>query len=160
MRRFFAGLLCGLSLVPFGASSAAQQDDIWSGLYRLEWLGGARSVEDVRIERAPDADPATLVEKYQDDLTRWAMSQDAAPRERTTLRRFLPSEYKGWGWDDLPKDVRIECLDASRMFVCRTAPGTTISFGPDRPNRETLLAKTGVFGVVLHAGAFELKKLD
>ena len=161
MRRCLAGLLCGLSLVPFNASLATQQDDVWSGLYRLEWVGGQeRQGADVRIEQAPNADPTELVEKYRSDLTRWTMLQVDAPRERTTLRRFLPAEYEGWGWDDLPKDMRIECLDASRMFVCKTAPGTTISFGPDRPNRETLVAKTGIFGVVLHAGAFELKKLD
>ena len=161
MRCFLTGLLWGLSLVPFGASLAAQDDDRWSGLYRLEWVGAeGRPGADMRIERAPDADPAKLVERFQSDLTRWTMSQADVPRERTTLRRFLPTEYKGWGWDDLAKDVRIECLDASRLFVCRTAPGTTIFFGPDRPNRETLVARTGVFGVILHAGAFELKKLD
>ena len=160
MRRFLAGLLCGLALFASGDSLAAQDGDVWNGLYRLEWVVDGRPGIEMRIERARDADPAKLVEKYRSDLARWTISQPAAPREAATLRRFVASEYEGWGWGDLRKDLRIECLDASRMFLCRTAPGTTIFFGPDGPNRETLLAKTGVFGVVLHAGAFELKKLD
>jgi len=159
MRRFFAGLLWVLGVAPLGAS-AAQAEEAWSGAYRLEWIDAGKTGAEMRIAPAPDADPAKLVEKYRADLTRWTISQPVSGQKGATLRRFLSSQYEAFGWGDLREAARIECLDANRLFVCRTDPGTTISFGPDRPNRETLVARTGVFGVILHAGAFELKKLD
>ena len=166
MRRSILGLLCALSFGPLGAVAAAPQQDPWSGAYRLEWLKGTRAAEkgaegsDVILARAPDADPEKLAEKYRPDPARWTMAQTDNARERTTLRRFLATEYKGMGWAGLHGDGRIECLDAGHMFVCRTTPGATITVGPEGPNRETLSAQTGVFGVVLHAGAFQLKKLE
>ena len=166
MRRSAVGLMCALSFGPLGAAAAAPQQDPWTGAYRLEWLEGTRAAKegaqgsDVTIQRAPDADPASLVKKYQSDLVRWTLADPSNARESTTLRRFLAREYEGWGWAGLHGDGRIECLDASHIFVCKTAPGTTITFGPEGPKRETLTAQTGVFGIVLHAGAFQLKKLE
>ncbi|QNK66742.1 hypothetical protein [Variovorax sp. PAMC26660] len=166
MRRSAVGLVCALSFGPLGAAAATpQQVDAWSGAYRLEWIKGERTARampapsDVTIQRAPDADADKVPAEGESNLPRWTVTETGSTKEGATVRRFRPREYEDWGWADLHAAGRIECLDASHMFMCRTAPGTTITFGPEGPNRETLLAQTGVFGVVLHAGAFQLKKL-
>ncbi len=110
------------------------------------------------LAKAPDADPGKLVEELQSDLLRWTIADVRTPTETVKLRRFLAAEYEGFGWAALHAAGRIECLDARHLFVCRTTPGTTVKIGRDGPQQESLLASTGVFGIVLHAGAFELKK--
>jgi hypothetical protein len=156
MRRLVACLACTLSVGLVAAS--APVGDNWSGHYGLQWLSVTQPGSRVVLAKAPDADPGKLVEKYQSDLARWTLADMQTPAKTVSLRRFLAAEYEGLGWSALHADGRIECLDASRMFVCKTAPGTTVKIGPEGSRQESLLASTGVFGIVLHAGAFELKK--
>ncbi|WP_411883113.1 hypothetical protein [Polaromonas sp. YR568] len=156
MRRLVACLACALSVGL--AAAAAPVGDNWSGYYGLQWLSVSQLGSRLVLAKAPDADPGKLVEKYQSDLARWTLADVQTPAETVSLRRFLAAEYEDLGWAALHADGRIECLDASRMFVCKTAPGTTVKIGRDGPRQESLLASTGVFGIVLHAGAFELKK--
>jgi hypothetical protein len=156
MRRLVACLACALS-VGLAAAAAPVGGD-WSGHYGLQWVGVSQAGSRLVLAKAPDADPGTLVEKYQSDLARWTLADVQTPAKTVSLRRFLAVEYEEFGWAALHADGRIECLDASRMFVCMTTPGTTVKIGRDGPRQESLLASTGVFGIVLHAGAFELKK--
>jgi len=156
MRRFAACLACTLS-VGLAAAAAPVGDD-WIGHYGLQWLGVSHPGSRVVLAKAPDADPQKLVEKYQSDLARWTIADVQAPTQTVSLRRFLEEQYEGFGWTALHAAGRIECLDASHIFVCRTTPGTTVKVGPDGPSQESLVASTGVFGIRLHAGAFELKK--
>ena len=156
MRRLVACLACtwGASL----AAAAAPAGDGWSGQYGLQWVSVSQAGSRLVLAKAPDADPGKLVEKYQSDLARWTLADVRTPTQTVSLRRFLAAEYEDLGWAALHAEGRIECLDASRMFVCMTTPGTTVKIGRDGPRQESLLASTGVFGIVLHAGAFELKK--
>lgn len=156
MRRLVACLACTLS-VGLAAAVAPVADD-WSGHYGLKWVAVSQAGSRLVLAKAPDADPGALVEKYQSDLARWTLADMQTPTQTVSLRRFLAAEYADLGWSALHADGGIECLDASRMFVCRTVPGTTVKIGRDGPRQESLLASTGVFGIVLHAGAFELKK--
>jgi hypothetical protein len=156
MRRLVACLACALS-VGLAAAAAPVGDD-WSGHYGLQWVGVSQAGSRLVLAKAPDADPGMLVEKYQLDLDRWTLADVQTPGKTVSLRRFIAAEYGGFGWAALHAAGQIECLDASRMFVCRAAPGTTVKIGGDGPLQESLLASTGVFGIVLHAGAFELKK--
>ncbi|WP_431096106.1 hypothetical protein [Polaromonas aquatica] len=156
MRCLVACLACTLGVGL--AAAAAPVGDNWSGHYGLEWLGIAQAGSRVVLAKAPDADPGKLLEEYRSDLVRWTIADVRVPAEAVTLRRFLVAEYEGLGWTALHAAGGIECLDARRMFVCKTAPGTTVKIGRDGPQQESLLASTGVFGIVLHAGAFELKK--
>jgi hypothetical protein len=156
MRSLVACLVCTLSVGL--AAAAAPAGDNWSGHYELQWVSVSQPGSRVVLATAPDADPGKLVEKYQSDLARWTLADVQTPTKTVSLRRFLVAEYEGFGWTALHAAGGIECLDASRMFVCRTAPGTTVKIGRDGPQQESLLASTGVFGIVLHAGAFELKK--
>ena len=167
MRRSAVWLCCVLGLAPFGAGAAAPAGDPWSGVYRVEWVKGSvaaerpgEAPETLVFARAVDADPAKTVERYRADLTRWTVRDAAGGEEGRPLRRFVERDYEGLGWNALHVAGSIDCLDGGHLFVCRTQPGTTVAFGPEGSKRETLLAQTGVFGIVLHAGAFELKKLD
>lgn len=156
MRRLVACLACTLGVGL--AAAAAPVGDSWSGHYGLQWPGVSQQGARLVLAKAPDADPGKLVEKYQSDLARWTLADVQTPTETVSLRRFLAAEYEEFGWAALHAGGRMECLDASRMFVCMTTPGTTVKIGRDGPRQESLLASTGVFGIVLHAGAFELKK--
>jgi hypothetical protein len=156
MRRLVACLACTFSVGL--AAATAPLGDNWSGHYGLQWVSISQAGSRLVLAKAPDADPEKLVEKYQSDLARWTLADVQTPTQTVSLRRFLAAEYEGLGWAALHAAGQIECLDASRMFVCRTRPGTTVKIGRDGPSQESLLAGTGVFGIVLHAGAFELKK--
>lgn len=156
MRRLVACLACTLSVGL--AAAAAPVADNWSGQYGLQWVSVSQAGSRLVLAKAPDADPEKLVEKYQSDLARWTLADVRSPTQTVSLRRFLAAEYTGFGWAGLHAAGQIECLDASHLFVCMTTPGTTVKIGRDGPRQESLLASTGVFGIVLHAGAFELKK--
>jgi hypothetical protein len=167
MRRSAVWLCCALGLTPLGAGAAVPSSDAWSGVYRLEWVKGSAAVErsgaaaqTLVVAKAADADPANLVERYRADLSRWTLREATGSEQGRSLRRFVERDYEGVGWSALHAAGSIECLDGGHLFVCRTQPGTTVALGPEGPKRETLIAQTGVFGIVLHAGAFELKKLD
>ena len=156
MRRLVACLACTLCVGL--AAAAAPAGDNWSGYYGLQWVSVSQAGSRLILAKAPDADPGKLVERYQLDLARWTIADVRTPTETVSLRRFLAEEYEGFGWAALHAAGGIECLDARHLFVCRTTPGTTVKIGRDGPQQESLLASTGVFGIVLHAGAFELKK--
>ncbi|WP_219216622.1 hypothetical protein [Variovorax boronicumulans] len=166
MRRLAVVMLCAIGA---SASAGAAERDAWSGLYRHEWVADTQAARErpgagpsqLTIARAPDADPARLAERYQADLARWTLADGSGGGEKSEpLRRFLPRDYGEWGWTALHEAGRMECLDGGHLFICKTAPDTTVAFGPEGPRQETLRVKTGVFGIALHAGAFELKKLD
>jgi hypothetical protein len=161
--RFFAAVCVGfltLCMVTKGwaASDSLSNYDEWSGRYHVEWLKGGHGGGTLVISRALDAKVVDLVEKYQSDLARWVLTTPSEPSSLVGLRRFTAGEFKEFGWSDLHAAGQIRCLDAGRLFVCQTEPGLTVSFGPEGPQQERLLARTGLFGIALHAGAFELKK--
>ena len=167
MRRWAVrkAVVLGLATLVPGAWAAVEEP--WSGVYRLEWVKGSAAVErsgaasqTLVVAKAADADPANLVERYRADLSRWTLREAAGVEQGPPLRRFVERDYEGLGWNALHTAGGIECLDGGHLFVCRTQPGAAVSFGAEGPGRETLVAQTGVFGIVLHAGAFELKKLD
>ncbi len=166
MRRPAVWLSCVLGLAPWGAVAAAPDAGGWSGAYRLEWFRG--SVADrqaggpvqIIIARAPDADAEKSMARDRADLRRWTLTQGGSAEPSPPLRPFVARDYEGWGWTDMHAAGGIECIDGERLFVCRAEPGATIAFGPAGQKQETLTAQTGLFGIVLHEGAFELKKLD
>lgn len=170
MRRSAVWLSCALCLAPLGAGAAAAAGgDPWSGVYRLEWMKGsvaaaerstAAPPEQVVVAKAADADLAKVAERDGVDPARWTLGEASGADRSPPLRRFVARDYQGLGWNALHAAGAIECLDGGHLFLCRTQPGTAVAFGPEGPQRDTLIARTGVFGIVLHAGAFELKKLD
>ena len=172
MRRIAAGMMAWLLCVasfahgagPAKVGKAADAVEAWSGRYHLHMVEGARvsARPETLLVIAPAAlaDPARLVDKYHADLRRWslAVASDTNPDDRLELRRFLREEYEEWDWTQLYDAGKIKCLDGGRMFMCQVSPGTNVAFGPAGPKQEHLLARTGLFGIALHAGAFELNK--
>ena len=168
---------------------AAPAGDVWSGHYRMTWVKGpaandktpdevfwivrapdADPTKPSRIDgrtplpegRAPDADPVRLAEKLGLDLMRWVVSFDGKIDQEKSreLRRFSPAEYEDLGWTSMHAAGRIHCLNGGyNLFLCRVKPGTTVTVGRAGPSQEKLLARTGIFGAALHAGAFELTKI-
>jgi hypothetical protein len=155
---FFIGMLM------FGSSaviSAEADTDAWSGLYRLEPINQESEGGSIKILiiKAPDADPEKVVDKYRTDLSRWELATGMARQgsDAVIARKFLADEYQQFNWEDLHKSNQMECLDAGRLFICKTTPNTKVNF--DKEGKETLFARSGIFGVALHAGGFELFKI-
>jgi len=150
-------LLCaGLLSAP--AVAAPEDDDAWSGRYRLTWTEGpAFDVGEpdtvLVIARTPDADPA----QYPGDLARWTAGPDEGINKEKAgeLSRLSPDNYQEPGLAALYAAGGIECLDSGVSFICRVKPGTTVVFGGQK-----ILARTGFFGGASQAGFFELTKLE
>lgn len=122
MRRLVACLACTLSVGL--AAAAAPVGDSWSGHYGLQWLSVSQAGSRVVLAKAPDADPAKLVEDYQSDLVRWTIADLRTPAETVTLRRFLAAEYEAL--------VGPCCMPPAGLNA--SMPGTSLSAGP-RPAR-------------------------
>jgi len=75
------------------------------------------------------------------------------------VRRFLfkpnNDEYKEFGWTDLHKAGKMNCIDGGHFFICKTEANTTVDLKGDK----AFLTKTGVFGIWLHHGLVTLKKV-
>ncbi|WP_052208284.1 lysozyme inhibitor LprI family protein [Croceibacterium mercuriale] len=155
----FAGAVAGAQTL--GAMPVS--GDPWSGSYDLRWAAGtpaaaaggsARAI----LRRAVDADPGGVTPEEGADLARWSLSTGEDREDQPLLRRFTSREYRELDWTALHAAGAIECLEGARMFICRTTPDARIMVGEgEGGRRETLPTRTGMFGVALHAGTFELE---
>lgn len=142
--------------------------DTWSGTYRME-AGSKDNAQPIEtavyaINKLPDLREKDVASRYESDLARWRMSlqangnSESIKNESTTLRRFLVNddlnEYEQLGWMGLYMQNKIECMDAGHFFFCRTEPNTKVNFS----DKESYVTKSGIFGILLHAGVFELYK--
>lgn len=146
---------------------ASKNVDIWSDRYRME-PAIKDSVKDVAtafytISKAPDIDPKNVAARYESELARWTIVSESDPKqEKMSLRRFLfnleneEDEYEQFGWHDLHIQGNMSCLDGGNFFICKTKPNSTIKIGKD----ETFFTRSGIFGVLLHYGLFELYKVE
>jgi hypothetical protein len=138
--------------------------DPWSGRYSVTWIEGSPAAKGAGetqavLTRAADADPANVSEGP--DLSRWRLGGTGGRDDTSLLRRFDLREYDDLGWGPRHAAGGIECLSGSGLFICRAEPGTSVTFGAQGGEKgEVLSTRTGMFGIVLHAGAFELKRLD
>lgn len=146
--------------------ATAADADTWSGTYRMEpgSKDNARpiSVATYVISKAPDLVAKNAAYRYQSDIARWSMRlQEGSKNDTSELRRFLTNEdrngneYEQFGWKEMHTAKKIECLDGGNFFFCRTEPNTHVRFSQN----ESYTTKSGIFGILLHAGVFELYKL-
>lgn len=152
-----------LIILGYHASYAQQkiQDDLWTGSYEVHLKNGEKVtiVDTLVVVKTADADPNKLAARYESDLARWKLTSNI--KEEKIVRRFLfdPEDdedaYKEFGWTDLHKSGKMNCIDGGHFFICQTEPNTTVTFNKD----ETYLTKTGVFGIWLHYGIVELQKI-
>jgi hypothetical protein len=146
--------------------ATAANADTWSGTYRMEPgskdNAGPIGVATYVISKAPDLVAKNAAYRYESDLTRWSMRlQEGSKNDTSQLRRFLTTEdrngneYEQFGWKEMHAAKKIECLDGGNFFFCRTEPNTHVRFSKS----ESYHTKSGIFGILLHAGVFELYKL-
>lgn len=149
----------------FAHSSENNAQDHWSGRYRLEIKNGDSVIDQlpiyVVIRQIEDIHPEDVTYKYRSDLKRWVIMTEGTDDE-VIIRRFLfdheeeENGYEEFGWTKLHEDGKMECIDAGHFFICKTTPNTTVNFGDD----ETAFTESGIFGIRLHLGLFELYSVE
>lgn len=140
-----------------------KNEDLWSGKYELiiTQNGKTQVADTIIIKKIDDAKAEKLTLRYRSDLARWSITSVKEPNEKEELRRFLfdlknkRNEYEDFGWTALHQKGKMNCVDAVHFFICQTMPNTEVLFRDE----EKYFTKTGIFGIRLHYGAFELKKI-
>lgn len=140
---------------------AQKEIDEWSGIYRLEPYGKVSDsislkqfykIQKIVLDHDNSNSPYHISIPNQ-----WTIKNMADTNDQKVLRAFSFSEnvdnYQEFGWTDLYKKDAIKCVDGGNMFICKAKPNSTISLGND-----TFITNSGVFGVLLHYGLFELYK--
>ena len=138
--------------------------DIWSGSYGLYAIKDSliKASDTLIIERVADAKADEVAGRYQPDLARWAVtSTKGGKKDQTIIRRFLfapedkEDQYKEFGWTELYRNGKMNCIDGNHFFICQTEPKTKVLFN----GKEEFYTRTGIFGIWLHYGIVDLKKL-
>ena len=137
----------------------------WDGNYRFQWMAGTEAERrgtptPAQVQIRPITSPKEVpgADRYSNG-PQWAISFVGQAGKPLPLKPFKADDYKDMGWVQQRAAGQIACLESGAfMFLCRAQPGATVSFG--RNNDEQLTSKTGLFGVVLHQGSFELTPLD
>ena len=159
MKFFFAILV----LINFSLTLQAQkttQTDIWSGEYAIyPTTDLSKSAGNLTIVKLKDLKTSVLPARLQTDPERWTIiSQQEKKTDSTTVRRFLfdseNDEYKEFGWTDLHRSGKMNCIDGGHFFICKTNPKTTVDLKGDKP----FFSETGFFGVWLHYGLVTIHK--
>ncbi|MDN5422937.1 MAG: phosphate ABC transporter permease [Chryseobacterium sp.] len=158
---FLMIMLTGVSCLL--SAQKKKEKDIWSGTYLVNEInkGVSTTTDTLVVIRIKDADPKEIPAKEKSDLARWSMtSKRDGGKDKIIIKRFLfdieddRDAYKEFGWTDLHKDGKMNCMDGGHFFICQTQPDTTVMFGKD----ESYVTKTGIFGIWLHYGVVELQK--
>ena len=149
------------------SSLSAQKNtktDIWSGSYGIYAIKDSlmKASDTLIIERIADAKADEVAGRYQSDLARWAItSTKEGKKDQTVVRRFLfvpedkENQYKEFGWTELHRNGKMNCIDGSHFFICQTEPKTKVLFN----GKDEFYTRTGIFGIWLHYGMVDLKKL-
>lgn len=139
------------------------ESDIWSGQYAVYLQNNSeKPVDTLIISKINDADPDKLVSKLKHDLARWQITSNKdLKKDAQVLRRFLTNqdarnEYQEFGWEKLNEMGNMNCVDGGHFFICQTQPETLIHFNVE----ESYFSKTGIFGIWLHKGLVNLKRID
>lgn len=144
-------------------SGKNEANDIWSGHYLLKPYGDSKlddfDSKKIIIQKTSDAVPEDLPSKYKTEVERWLIRDAENQNESAEARKFLFNdeydEYTEFGWSELHKKGCMECIYADHFFLCQTQPNTKIRFSSE----ESFESKTGIFGVMLHYGLFEMEKI-
>lgn len=138
--------------------------DLWSGSYVVTSKNEDQhaDTDTLIITKTADADPDKIPAQYKSDLERWTLtSAKGGDKEKQIVNRFLfdiknkKDAYAEFGWTDLHKSGKMNCIDGGHFFICQTEPNTEVRFNKE----ENFFTKTGIFGIWLHYGLVELEKI-
>lgn len=139
----------------------SQKADIWSGNFIIK-SSNSKPIDSIKIRKAMDANKDDVARKYESDLSRWKItSQNNNHEDEIIVRRFLfdienqNNEYEQFGWTEMYLKGEIKCIDTGVFFVCQTKPNSKV-----KTNDDSFFTKTGIFGIRLHYGLFELEKYN
>ncbi|MCT3810509.1 phosphate ABC transporter permease [Elizabethkingia anophelis] len=159
---FFAFIITGVFSCIYAQKNT--KTDIWSGSYGLYAIKDnlMKASDTLIIERVADAKADEVAGRYQSDLARWAVtSTKGGKKDQAIIRRFLfapedkEDQYKEFGWTELYRNGKMNCIDGNHFFICQTEPKTKVLFN----GKEEFYTRTGIFGIWLHYGIVDLKKL-
>ena len=168
MTRFLVIVVSALVLAACGttrpsASDVTAQD--WSGNYRFQWMPNTpAATRGLPVPQQVQIRPITSVKDVPGAQSahngpQWAISFVGQEGKPLPLTRFTARDYEGLNLVQTRAAGQIACMESGAfLFLCRTPPGATVRFGRD--TEDQLTSKTGLFGVVMHQGAFELTPLD
>lgn len=152
-----------LIITLFGLSNEAysQNIDVWSGNYILR-TSESKLIDSIRIKKANDVNKDDVASRFESDLSRWIIaSKNDNYEDEIIARRFLfdtengENEYEEFGWTDMYLKEEIVCIDTGHFFICKTKPNSNVNI-----KNESFFTKTGLFGLRLHYGLFELEKYN
>jgi len=157
-------LILILSTIAFGQKKVTldKKTDIWSGTYKIVPFSKDSikkyQIQHFVIEKIKDANPDDVAGRYQADLLRWTIKLETQPdSDKEEVRRFFYNDedngYEEFGWTDLHKKDKMHCIDGGNFFICKTDANRDVTFGD-----EILHTETGIFGILLHHGPFQLQK--
>lgn len=155
----FTIIVCSMSYAQKKTGS-----DLWSGSYVMISKNEDQhaDIDTLIIKKTADADPDKIPAKYTSDLVRWSLSSaKEGDKDQQTVKRFLfdiehkKDAYAEFGWTNLHKSGKMNCIDGGHFFICQTDPNTEVKFSKE----EKFFTKTGIFGIWLHYGLVELKKI-
>lgn len=140
------------------------QTDIWSGSYAVfSDKESSKAIDTLTIKPSLNLKSEDVASRFESDLKRWQISSS---QDKSTnfelIRRFLfdlkedENEYEEFGWTELHKSGKMNCADGGHFFICQTVPNSTVKFN----NEESVMTKTGIFGIWLHYGYVELQKIN
>lgn len=143
---------------------AQNKKDIWSGSYEVRFQEGNvktfNVVDTLVIEPSKDLLADDVAAKFEADLKRWTIYSKKDSKQRKELvRRFLfnegDNEYDEFGWTTLHKEDKMHCLDGGNFFICQSAIKGELQLSDEK-----IFTETGIFGIWLHIGFVELKKIS
>ena len=136
----------------------SQDKDIWSGEYILKSIESIPT-DTIKIKKIPNLSKEDVAGRFESDLKRWEIYSENDD-DKVSLRRFLfdqqddENEYEEFGWTALHVKGKMECIDAGHFFICQTTPNSQVTI-----DDYSFFTETGVFGIRLHYGLFQLEKL-
>lgn len=140
--------------------SQKKKVDLWTGRYSVHPNNDDVAQDTLVISRSKDLKPENVPAKLEADLSRWAVgSKRDEKKDEILVRRFLQNEeddeYKEFGWTELHKAGKMNCIDGGHFFICKTEPNSTVEVKGDKPFK----TESGIFGIWLHYGLVTLKKI-
>ncbi|MFD2562892.1 phosphate ABC transporter permease [Aquimarina rubra] len=152
-----------LTIILFGLYNTiySQNMDTWSGNFILK-SSKSETIDSIRIRRTSDVNKDDVAGRFESDVSRWKItSKNDNYQNEVIARRFLfdiendENEYEQFDWTEMYLKREIECLDAGHFFICQTKPNSNVKI-----ENESFFTKTGIFGIRLHYGLFELEKYE